>query len=177
MQRSRLMLWGLLATVFILGNMPAHAANVAKIGVIDFQRILESSNAGKKAQAEINREGKKMEAELKKKGAAIEEQKKKLEREAMIMSKEQREQKARDLRIKVNDLKTLQKKYMQQFKAKEATIVQQIQKQIVEAVNKIGKKGGYLLIMEKREGGILYTPASIDLTDKVIKALNASGKK
>jgi outer membrane protein len=158
------------------GN-PAQAANVAKIGIIDFQRILETSDSGKTAQAEINRQGKKMEAELKKKGAAIEELKKKLEREALIMSKDMREQKAREMRIKVNDLKTLQQKYMQEFKAKEKTLVQQIQKKIVDAVTKIGKKEGYLLILEKREGGVLYSPASIDITDKLIKMLNADSKK
>jgi outer membrane protein len=163
--------------LFGLGSNPAQAASVAKIGIIDFQRILEKSNSGKKAQAEINKQGKKMEVELQKKGASIEESKKKLEREALIMSKEMREQKARELRIQVNDLKTLQKKYMQEFKVKEQKLVQEIQKQIVDAVTKIGKKEGYLMIVEKREGGVLYAPTTIDITDKVIKMLNAPSKK
>ena len=36
-----------------------HSADVAKIGIIDFQKILETSSAGKKAQAEISKQGKK----------------------------------------------------------------------------------------------------------------------
>ena len=50
----------------------SYGADVAKIGVIDFQRILETSSAGKYAQAEINKKGKQMEADLKKRGAEIE---------------------------------------------------------------------------------------------------------
>jgi outer membrane protein len=177
MQALRWILLGILIALFGISSIPAQAANVAKIGIVDFQRILETSSSGKKAQAEINSQGKKMEAELKKKGAVIEESKKKLEREALIMSKEMREQKARELRIQVNDLKTLQQKYMQEFKAREQKLVQEIQKKIVDAVAQIGKKGGYLLILEKREGGVLYAPKTIDITDQLIKILNAPSKK
>ena len=51
----------------------AGAAEVNRIGVVDFQRILETSEAGKAAQAEIKSEGQKMEAALKQKGEEIEE--------------------------------------------------------------------------------------------------------
>ena len=74
----------------------AQAADVVKIGVIDFQKILKTSNAGKAAQAEISRQGTKMEADLKKKGSELEELKKKLEREVLVMSKEMRDEKERE---------------------------------------------------------------------------------
>jgi outer membrane protein len=86
-------------------------ADVAKIGVVEFQRLFENSDAGKEIKAEITTQGKKMEAELKEKGVEIEEIKKRLEREALVMSKEMREEKEREFRIKVNDIKTLQNKY------------------------------------------------------------------
>ena len=87
----------------------AYAADVAKIGVINFQRILGASSAGKYAQAEINKRGKKMESDLKKKEAEIEVIKKRLEREALVMSKEMREEKEREIRININDFKIMQK--------------------------------------------------------------------
>ncbi len=158
-------------------GMPAGAADVAKIGVIDFQRILETSSAGKFAQAEINKRGKQMEADLKKRGAEIEEIKKRLEREALVMSKEMREQKQREIRININDFKQLQKKYMQEFKRFENRLVQRIRKEVVDLLQDIGKSGGYLLIVEKRTGEVIYSPKSVDATDKLIQKYNMSFAK
>ncbi len=152
---------------------PLYGADVAKIGIVDFQRILETSSAGKIAQAEINKQGKKMEADLKEHGAAIDAIKKKLEREALVMSKEMRQEREREIRIKINDIKTLQKKYMTDFKLQEQRLVNHIQKDIFKLVEDVAKKQGYLLILEKREGGVLYTPKTNDITDKIIQMYNA----
>lgn len=151
----------------------AGAADVAKIGVVDFQKILQISEAGKAAQAEINKQGKKMEAELKKQGDAIEEIRQRLEREALVMSKEKREEKEREFRIKVNDFKELQKKYAADFKAMEKRYISRIQKDVMDLIETIGKKEGYLLILERREGGLMYFPSALDLTDRLIQAYNA----
>lgn len=153
------------------------AADVAKIGVIDFQRILETSSAGKYAQAEINKKGKQMEADLKKRGAEIEETKQRLEREALVMSKEMREQKQREMRININDFKQLQNKYMQEFKQFENRLVQRIRKEVIDLIQDIGKAGGYLLILEKRSGEIIYNPKSVDATDILIQKYNVEFAK
>ena len=155
----------------------AYAADVAKIGVINFQRILEASSAGKYAQAEINKRGKKMESDLKKKEAEIEVIKKRLEREALVMSKEMREEKEREIRININDFKILQKKYVGEFKAFENRLVNLIQQEVLGLVRKMGKSGGYLFIVEQRTGEVLYYPKSVDATDEIIKKFNVDFAK
>jgi len=160
------------AIFFFVTATALYAADVAKIGVVDFQRILEASSAGKAAKAEIDKHGKKMEAELKKKGTAIEEMQKKLERDALVMSKEMRDEKQRAVRIKINDIKNLQQKYISDFKQIEARLVTRIKKDVFELIEEIGKKEGYLLIVEKREAGVLYMPKTIDLTDSLIQQYN-----
>ncbi|MEA3280690.1 MAG: OmpH family outer membrane protein, partial [Thermodesulfobacteriota bacterium] len=161
------------ATFFFFVTVTAlYAADVAKIGVVDFQRILEASSAGKAAKVEIDKQGKKMESALKKKGTAIEEMQKKLERDALVMSKEMRDEKQRAVRIKINDIKNLQQKYISDFKQIEARLVTRIKKDIFELVKEMGKKEGYLLVVEKREAGVLYMPKTIDLTDRLIQQYN-----
>jgi len=159
--------------LFFLTITVCHGADVAKIGVVDFQKVLTTSSAGKKAQMELGKKGKKMEAELKEKGAVIEKQRESFERESLVMSKEMRDQKVRELRIMVNDFKTLQKRYSQEFKRYESGNVQNIYKEIGLLVEELAKKEGYLLVIERRDGGLLYFPKSIDLTDTVIQAYNA----
>ena len=146
-------------------------ADVAKIGVVEFQRLFENSDAGKEIKAEITTQGKKMEAELKEKGAEIEEMKKRLEREALVMSKEMREEKEREFRIKINDIKTLQKKYEVELQGVQKKLMGVLQSETLEIIDEIGKSGGYLLVMDKR--GVLYSPTTIDITDDVIKKYNA----
>ncbi|MBW2568700.1 MAG: OmpH family outer membrane protein [Deltaproteobacteria bacterium] len=149
-----------------------YAADVAKIGVVDFQRILEISSAGKSAVAKIEKQGEKMKAQLMEKGAEIKEIQKKLERETLVMSKEMRDEKQREVRIKINDFKILEKKYRSEFQQIENRLVTRIKKDIFELVDTIGKREGYLLIIEKREAGVLYIPKAIDLTDKLIQQYN-----
>jgi len=168
----------LIATLlFFVDFAVSYGADVAKIGVVDLQKILELSDAGKKAQAEINKQGKKMETDLKKKGTEIDQIKKQLEREAMVMSRDMREDKNRELRIKSNDIKILQKKYMTDFKVFESKLVGRIQKEVFKIVEETGKKEGYLLVVERQEGGVLYYPNSIDITDKLIQQYNAEYAK
>jgi outer membrane protein len=158
-------------------SVSSYGADVAKIGVIDFQKILATSSAGKMATAEINRRGQDMEADLKKRGEGIDATKKKLEREALVMSREKRDEKEREIRISINDFKILQKKYMADFKEHEKRLVGRIQKEVFEIVTEMGKKEGFLLILEKRGAGILYSPDTIDITDRLILKYNANFAK
>ena len=151
------------------------AADVAKIGVIDLQKILENSEAGKSIQADLKAQKEKMELDLKQKGAEIEAIGKRLERESMVMSKDMREEKEREQRIKVNDFKTLQKKYRSELQKLEVELMNQLQNDIKELVETIGKKEGYLLIINKY--GVLYSPSSTDITDTLIKQLDAMTAK
>ncbi len=151
------------------------AADVAKIGVIDFQKVLETSAAGKAIQAELKKKNEKMTADLQKKGAEIEKIQRRLERESMVMSKEMREEKEREQRIKVNDFKTLQKKYRSELQKVQVKLMQQLQTDVTTITREIGKKEGYLLIMDKR--GVIYTPRSVDLSDKLIRQLNTKFAK
>jgi outer membrane protein len=161
--------------MFIFVSHHAFAADVAKIGVIDLQKILEASAAGKSIQAELKKEKDKMEANLKKKGAEIENIRKRLERESMVMGKEKREEKERESRIKINDFKSLQKKYRSDLQKLEGKLMQQLSDDINAIVNEMGKKEGYLIIINKL--GVIYSPNSIDVTDKVIGKLNTKFTK
>lgn len=153
----------------------ASAADVAKIGTVDIQRIMSTSEQGKAAKAQIKAQSDKMTVELKEKGAEIEELKKQIERESMVMGKEKREEKEREFRIKLNDLKSLEKRYRGELQAMEKKLAGEMRKAVFKLVEEIGKKEGYLLIINNFN--IMYAPASIDITDKIIKELNARYKK
>ena len=51
----------------------ASGAEVAKIGIVDFQKVIDESNVGKRSAAQIKAQGKKMEQILKEKEAELQE--------------------------------------------------------------------------------------------------------
>ena len=159
------------AAIFIFFANVSFAADVAKIGVINLQKILETSASGKAIQSELKSQKDKMEADLKKIGADIDDIRKRLESESMVMGKEAREEKERESRIKINDFKSLQQKYRSDLQEIEANLINQLKNDINDIVQEIGKKEGYLLIINKF--GVIYSPNSIDITDTVIAKLNA----
>ena len=161
----------LVITICIFGSV-SYAADVVKIGVVDLQRIVALSSYGKSAQSEINEKGEALMADLKEKEKELEGLKNKLEREALVMSTEKREEKEREFRIKLGDAKALEKKYQKEMQGLNIKLVSRIQTDVVKLVEEVGKKEGFLLIIEKREAGVMYSPSTIDISDKVIQLYN-----
>ncbi|MCD6137623.1 MAG: OmpH family outer membrane protein [Deltaproteobacteria bacterium] len=155
----------------------ASGAEVAKIGIVDFQKVIDESNVGKRSAAQIKAQGKKMEQILKEKEAELQELKKTLEQKALVMSRESREEKERQLRIKTNDLRSLKRRYMDNLKDLNLKLSDRIKKDVFDIVEEIGKREGYLLILERRFGGVVYAPNAIDITSKVIQRYNALDAK
>ncbi len=165
----------LIATAITVGLLATTAlgADVAKIGIIDFQRVLDASTMGKAAQEEINSKGKQWEATLNNKRDEIQEAQKNFERESLVMSKDQRLEKEREIRIQIGDFQKMQQEYGNAARQLQFELVQRIRNQVEGIVTGIGKKGGYLLIIERKEGGVVYSPDSVDITDKVIEEYDA----
>jgi outer membrane protein len=145
-------------------------ADIAKIGVVDFQRAITISSAGKAVQLAIKKQHSKMREDLKKKEDEIKQIEERLRQESMVLSESKREEKKRDLRIKVNDIKVLEKKYNAKLQSFQNDLVKEIQKELVVLVRGIGKRESYLLVIEKVT--VIYAPNTIDITDQVIKEYN-----
>mmetsp|Transcript_21517 Transcript_21517/g.9972 ORF Transcript_21517/g.9972 Transcript_21517/m.9972 type:complete len:181 (+) Transcript_21517:4125-4667(+) len=148
------------------------AADVAKIGIVDFHKIIDTSSAGRKAKAEIKEQFKKVDKNLSEKGTEINELRKKFEKEALVMDRVTRGNIERKLQIAHYDFNTMKKKYKDEGKILENKLVNKIQMDVMEIIKDIGKKEGFLLILEKAEGGVLYSPNDIDITDRLIKRYN-----
>lgn len=166
-----------LCLAFCLFTTTAVAADMAKIGVIDLQEILSTSDAGKDAQAKITAKGQEMQADLQAKAAEYTEAGERYEREASVMSSDARAEKERELKIQQLDLEDLQEKYESEFSAYNQELVAQFKVGVLKAADDIGKKEGYTLILEKSSGGIVYAPSTIDITDKVIQQYNENYSK
>lgn len=147
-----------------------YSADVAKIGVVDFERIFKESNTGKKIKAEIekNREG--MSEELKKKQMEIQKLQEDYQREKMVLSQDRLAEKEREMNIKVYDLNMLKKRYENEMKKFAFEKTEKLKDHLFTIADDYGQKEGYMLIVEKNS--IVYYQKKMDITDSIIKLLN-----
>jgi len=145
-------------------------ATEMKLAVVDFQQVVEKSEPGQKIEASLKAEGERMEAELNKDKDELKSLKEKLEREAMVMSREAREEKEIEFRVKARNLQEKEKRYRAEFVGKQRQEVDKLRKVVLEIAQDVGKKEGFTLIVSKV--GVLYHDSSVDLTDTVVKELN-----
>jgi outer membrane protein len=153
--------------------MSANAADL-KIGVIDFQQVVELSEPGKKFETELKTEGQQMEAEIKKNKEELKALKEKLEREAMVMSEKAKEEKQIEFNVKLSGLQKKQAQFRKNFLTKQRQGVGNFRVEVLEIAHEIGKAEKYDLIVSK--DALLYMDAGVDITSKVVKALNKRHK-
>lgn len=168
----------LTSIILFFGFIPeVFCADVAKIGVINFQKILQESSAGKMTQKQLNEKGTEFQKKLTDEKNQLDEMKKAFEREALVLSPEKQKEKQREFRIRVNDFKKMQDDFSNEFKGMEMKLLNEIQKEVFQIANEIGKEQGYLLILEKKTAGIIYHPDQLDITDQIIKKYNLNLSK
>ena len=156
--------------ILIAGNQAAMCADVAKIGVVNFQKILENSEAGKAAKKELTTEGQAMEADLQKRGGEINEMRQMLERDTGIMSKEARDEKQWELNRKIEDAKAVKQKYDRKIQDLQVQLLSAIRQDLIGLIREYGQKQGYLMIIENIS--VVYAPETIEISDAIIKLYN-----
>jgi outer membrane protein len=162
-----------LCAAVCLGVTGAQAAEL-KIGAVDFQRIIKNSTEGNRIESELKAEGERIRAELEKEKKELEELQAKLEREAVVMSREVKEEKEIEFRVKLRSLQENDRQHRAEFTKLRNEKLQGLQNEVLEIVTDLGKKGNYDVILS--EISVLYASSAVDLTDAVIKTLNARHK-
>ncbi|KMY66449.1 hypothetical protein AAU61_14805 [Desulfocarbo indianensis] len=155
----------LLTAAFLL---PALAQAQGKIGVVDIEEAINSTKAGKRAQAELKRKFDKYEQELKGTRAEIEKLQKEMENSAMLLKPEAKLAKQRDLERLVRQFQERNRDASQDMNVAQREAFKPILQKMKVIVEDFGKKGGYALITETR--AVLYAPNSADITQQVIAA-------
>ncbi len=144
------------------------------VAFIDLQKALNLSNAGVKAKAEIGQQVKKYEAKVAAEQDALKDMKRELEKQAVLLSDEARSKKEREFQQRAKEFQRFTKDIQEELQQKDADFTKRIIDEILKETRKIGKEKGYGVVLEKSESSIIYGDSSVDLTDDVIKAYNAS---
>ena len=151
--------------------LPAVAlAEDYKIGVINTDRILRESMSAKDAAKKIEQEFQVREAALGKLDREWRDMTAKLDREGATMSLADRATLQRDVETGGRDLERTRRQLGDDLKTRQFDEMNRIKERLDAVLTKLAKDQGYDLILQ--DG--LFVRRSVDITDTVIKALDAN---
>ncbi len=165
----------LVASLAIL-LLAAPALAETKIAYVNFQKALVLSKAGKEAKKAINAKVKKYETEVKAKQEKLIALRGELEKQAVLLSDSAKAQKERDYKQQGKELQRFANDIKDELKREDSDYTKRILNEMYQVLQKLGKDGGYTMILEETEGAVIYAAESIDLTDELIKAYDASNQ-
>jgi outer membrane protein len=153
---------------------PAAAREDVRIGYVDLQRAIFSSNPGKEARRSLDERTDKLKKDLEKKQEELRSIKAEFDKQSAILSPDARAEKERDLQRRFRELERLKQDSEDELNRRDQELSKRILGEVREVVRQIGGKGNYTLILERNAAGVLYAANGVDLTEEVIKAYNAS---
>ncbi len=166
-----------LCTIFFMAVFMAQSSVYAqgqKIAVVNMQKVLRNSKAGKKAMAELNKKFDRLKKQLQAKQKELKAFKQEMEKKAPLMNEEARAEKERQYKKMLREFKDKSDDAQYEMRQAESKRMEPILKKLEKVVNRIGKDKGYVVIMEKNMPGIYYTAPDADITDQVIKTFDKS---
>ncbi len=107
-----------------IGLVPvASGADSVKIGIIDFEKIMQESSAGKMNQKALNTRGTELKGKLENEKQRLDEIGRSFEKEALVLSDEKKRERERDFRNQIEDFKIMQQDYANELKNMEIKMI------------------------------------------------------
>lgn len=145
-------------------------ADSGKTAVVDIKEFQKNSRAFQKTRQILKKKFENLQRRLdeeKRKLLNIEEEFKK---QSMMLSLDAQEDKKRELEKKRRYYKYLYEDLSQEMKDAEIEATKKVGKELEKVVTEIGKREGYIFILERRTVGLIYYDDSIDITNQVTQA-------
>ena len=160
----------MVGVVLILGfQHQAFCAGSNKFGVVDIEKFQEQSKSFQNIKEDLQQKFTSLQKKLDEKRDELIEIENELKKQSMMLSLDAKEDKAKELEKKRRHFKYLADDFTQEMKQAQLEARQSLGKELEKVVEKIGKKEGYTLIMERRTVGLVYFDNALDITDQVIK--------
>lgn len=159
----------------LAGAQPAAPAAMedVRIGYVDLQRAIFSSNAGKEARRALDERTDKLKKDFERKQEDLKAAQAEFVKQSAVLSADARTEKERELQRRLRELERLKQDSEDELNRRDAELSKRILGEVREVVKQIGGKGNYTLILERNAAGVLYAASGVDLTEEVIKAYNA----
>ena len=158
-----------LAAVVALAGFSASAQEF-RVGVVNLDRIFREANSAKSAQTKLEQEFSKREKELNDTATQLKTLSEKFEREAPTLAESQRNTRQKQLVDQDREFQRKRREFQEDLNTRKNEELQQVIERANKVVKSLAEAEKYDLILQES----VYVNPKHDITDKVIKALNAA---
>jgi len=153
--------------------MAGHAqAEDFRVGFVNTDRIFREATAAKAAQSKLEQEFSRREKELNDMGTTLKTASDKFEREAPTLPESQRVSRQKVLVDQDRDFQRKRREFQEDLNARKSEELQQVLERANRVVKQVAEAEKYDLVLQEA----VYINPKHDITEKVIKALNAGAK-
>jgi outer membrane protein len=146
----------------------AAQAQEVRIGVVNTERILRDSAPAKAAEQKLKQEFLKRDEELQKLGSRLKEAGEKLDRDSAVLSEADRQRRQREVAELDRDLQRRQREFREDVNQRKNEELAQVVERSRKVIRQVAEQEKYDLVLEEA----IYSNSRIDITDKVLRALN-----
>lgn len=147
----------------------ASQAQEFRIGFVSTERVFKEASTAKAAQAKLEQEFSRREKDLADMGAGLKTLAEKFEREAPTLSDSQRTSRQKQLVEQDREFQRKRREFQEDLNARKNEELQQVLERANKVVRQVAEAEKYDLILQEA----VYVNPKHDITEKVIKALNA----
>lgn len=164
---NRLTQFLVLAFAFLFAGFVA--AQEFKVGFVNTDKIFKEANTAKAAQAKLEQEFAKREKDLITLGDTLKTGSEKFDRDAPTLSETQRNARQKVLLEQDRDFQRKRREFQEDLNARKNEELQAVLERANRVVRQVAESEKYDLVLQEA----VYINPKHDITDKVIKALNA----
>jgi outer membrane protein len=148
-----------------------------KVATLDTERILVTSQTGKKALADLKKLQEQREGEIRAKAQELKDLQTKISEGRLSLAQDKLAELQKQFEEKEIQLRRFRDDATRELNKKRDEILAQIDKQVMPVINQLGKELGFTLIFRKFESGLIYADEAIDITDSIIQRLDGAAPK
>ena len=153
--------------------LAAPALAEIKIGIVDLQRALNESAAGKRAKDQFKVEFDRMQGSLKGEKDRLDKMKEDLDKQSAVLKADDRKTKADEFERRQRDLRRKLEDSDAELRKKDQELTGEILKDLATVIQELGQRDNYTVVLENSSSSVLYGAKSIDITDEVIRTFDA----
>jgi outer membrane protein len=143
-----------------------------KLGYVDLQRALQEVGEGRAARDRLKGDMEKRKAELESEQTKLRDDKAVLDKQASMMSEEVRNQKFTELQKRLFDLTQRAERMQAELAQSEQKELKKIFEKMDPIIASIATREGLTMVFEKTDSGLVFAPASLDLTNELVRTYN-----
>jgi outer membrane protein len=170
-----------IAAVFSAALMAAGpaAAEGPKIAVIDVNKILNESVAGKAAKKKIEERYEVLKKKIEAKQEEAKKAKEEIDKQKILLGKEKLKEKEDALNGKVTELRQLTQEAEKEMQTRQGEQTRDVLKMVEAQLEKVVAAEKLDLVFDRTQGGVVHFNPALDITSKVLEMVNkenAGGK-